>query len=89
MPDVNLIVQHPSGLHARPASVFVKTASQFKSDIRVVFGEKDVNAKSILSVLTLGANQGANITIKAEGEDSDQALKALTELIESNFGEGG
>ena len=89
MPEVNITVQHPSGLHARPASVFVKTASQYKSDIRVVFGEKDVNAKSILSVLTLGANQGANITIKAEGEDSDQALKALTELIESNFGEGG
>ena len=89
MPEVNITVQHPSGLHARPASVFVKTASQFKSDVRVTFGEKDVNAKSILSVLTLGANQGANITIKAEGEDSDQALKALTELIESNFGEGG
>ncbi len=88
MPEVNLTVQHPSGLHARPASVFVKTANQFKSDIRVAFGEKDVNAKSILSILTLGANQGANITIKAEGEDSDQALIALTELIESNFGEG-
>ncbi len=89
MPEVNLTVQHPSGLHARPASVFVKTASQFKSNVRVVYGEKDINAKSILSVLTLGANQGANITIKAEGEDSDQAIQALTELIESNFGEGG
>ena len=89
MPEVSLTVQHPSGLHARPASVFVKTASQYKSDIRVIYGAKEINAKSILSVLTLGANQGAKIVIKAEGEDSDQALQTLTELIESNFGEGG
>ena len=89
MPEVNLTINHPSGLHARPASVFVKEANKYKSDIRVLFGPKNANAKSILSVLTLGANQGANITIKAEGEDSEAALQALTGLIEGNFGEGG
>jgi len=87
MPEVNITINHPSGLHARPASLFVKEASKFKSTIRVVCGPKEGNAKSILSVLTLGANQGSCITIKAEGEDSDQALQALTALIESNFGE--
>ena len=88
MPELNITVNHPSGLHARPASLFVKTANQYKSDVRVTHGEKVVNAKSILSILTLGANQGANITIHADGEDADRVLDALKELIENNFGEG-
>jgi phosphotransferase system HPr (HPr) family protein len=75
------------GLHARPASVFVREASKFKSVITVIHGNKWANAKSILSVLTLGANQGAVISIRAEGEDAEDALKALMALNESNYGE--
>jgi len=75
------------GLHARPAALFVQTAKRFNCDIRVTHGEREANAKSILGVLTLGANQGAVITIRAEGEDADQALAALEALVESNFGE--
>jgi len=89
MPEITLTVNHKAGLHARPAATFVQTCNRYKSNIRVKHGDKDVNAKSILSVLTLGANQGAVITISAEGEDAEQALSDLTKLIDGNFGEGG
>ena len=88
MPEINLTVNHEVGLHARPASMFVQTAAKFSSDIEVTHGETTANAKSILSVLTLGAHKGANILVKAEGEDAEEALKAIEELVVSNFGEG-
>ena len=85
MQQVTLVVHHEVGLHARPAAVFVKTAKGFVSDLSVVKDEREVNAKSILSILTLGVNKGAEITIKAEGEDEQGAVRALQELVESNF----
>jgi phosphotransferase system HPr (HPr) family protein len=87
MPEITVIVQHEVGLHARPASQFVKTATQYQSDITVTCDSRSANAKSILSVLTLGAHQGAEIGIKAEGEDADEALVALQALVANNFGE--
>jgi phosphocarrier protein HPr len=87
MPEIKLTVNHKVGLHARPASVFVQTAAKFSSDIEVTHGDNTVNAKSILAVLTLGAHQGAEITIRAEGEDAPEALKALENLVKDNFGE--
>ena len=87
MPEITLTVHHEVGLHARPASQFVQTAKQFASDITVAHGEREANAKSILGVLTLGANQGAVITVRADGEDADQALAALEVLVADNFGE--
>jgi len=89
MPETTLTVHHEVGLHARPAALFVQMAQQFRSDIKVAHSEREANAKSILSVLTLGVNQGAVITIRAEGEDADQALVVLEALIEDNFGETG
>lgn len=82
-----MVVHHKVGLHARPAALFVQTAKKYKSDIVVSKDEREANAKSILSILTLGANQGAVITIKATGEDEEQALQALQDLVDSNFGE--
>lgn len=87
MVEKNVIVNHKVGLHARPASVFVQTASKFTSDITVACEDRSANAKSILTVLTLGAHKGAVITISAEGEDADQAVAELVELVERNFGE--
>lgn len=89
MPEITLTVHHKVGLHARPAAQFVRTAKQFNSDVKVTHGEREANAKSILGVLTLGANQGAVVTICAEGDDAEQALAALEALIEDNFGEAG
>jgi phosphocarrier protein HPr len=87
MPEVAVIVQNKVGLHARPAALFVQTAQQFASDISVTHKDHHANAKSILNVLTLGANQGAEIVIQAEGEDAESALDALKSLVDTNFGE--
>lgn len=87
MPEITLVVEHEAGLHLRPATKFIKLARSFKSDIKVTHGDRTANAKSELSVMTLGAHKGAEITINAEGDDADEALTALEELINNNFGE--
>ncbi|MCD6427507.1 MAG: HPr family phosphocarrier protein [Caldisericaceae bacterium] len=83
----DFIIQNKVGLHARPASLFVQTANKFKSNITVEKDGNKVNAKSILGILSLGAEKGAHITIEIEGEDEEAAMQALTQLIGSNFGE--
>ncbi len=88
MPEITVTILHPAGLHARPAALFVQTAARFASTVQVQLGERRANGKSILSILTLGAKQGASVTISAEGDDAEQALASLQALIESNFAEG-
>lgn len=80
-------ITNESGLHARPASIFVKEASKFKSNIKVVKNDKEYNAKSIIGVLSMGAVKGDNILIIAEGEDEEEAIDALINLISENFNE--
>ncbi len=87
MPEITLEIKNKVGLHARPAALFVQTASRFKSEIRVRKDKVNANAKSILNILTLGTTQGSTITVQAEGEDAESALKALQELVAGNFGE--
>ena len=83
----NTVVENKTGLHARPASIFVATASRFKSDVSVEKASRKVNAKSIVSILSLGVSKGTDITITAEGPDEEEAVLTLVELIESRFGE--
>jgi phosphocarrier protein HPr len=85
MPKILLTINHPVGLHARPASIFVQTAGRYKSSVVVTCGERTADAKSIISVLGLGANQGASIEITAEGEDAREVLNALRLIVESDF----
>jgi phosphocarrier protein len=80
-------ILNSSGFHARPAGLFVKTASRFRSVIKVVSGNQTANGKSILSLMLLGATPGAEITIEARGEDEAEALHALAELVTGRFGE--
>lgn len=90
MPSVDLIVHHSVGLHARPAAEFVKLANRYPCEIKIrnlTTNGKFVNAKSILSVLTLGVNQGHEICVEAEGEQAEESLTALSDLINNNFGE--
>jgi len=87
MQEVTLVVRHKVGLHARPAAVFVQTAKKFKSAVSISKDAMEVDAKSILSILTLAVNQGATIKIKANGEDEQAVVKALQDLVEANFGE--
>jgi phosphocarrier protein HPr len=90
MPSVEVAVKHKVGLHARPAALFVKQAAKFPCKISVSnlsANGKGVNAKSILSVLGLGVQQGHVVRIEAEGEQAETALQALEKLINDNFGE--
>jgi phosphotransferase system HPr (HPr) family protein len=85
VPEITLTVTHEVGLHARPAALFVKKAGQFDADVRVSHDEKEVNAKSILQVLTLGVEKDGVITVRAEGDDAEEALEGLKMLVESDF----
>lgn len=80
-------LKNHSGLHARPASVFVGEASKFKSDVFIEVNDKRVNAKSILGLLTLGIGKDTIIKIIAEGPDENNALDTLCELVASGIGE--
>jgi len=83
-----LQIQNDLGLHARAGTKFVQTASKFPCDITVTKGTSEVNGKSILSLLTLMAPKGTTITIRARGERAEDAVAALTQLIDDKFGEG-
>ena len=85
MPSLKIVVNNDVGLHARPAALFVKTAQEFNADITLEYAGREANGKSLLNILTLGVNQGSEITINAQGEDANSALAALQSLIDSNF----
>jgi phosphocarrier protein len=76
------------GLHARAATKLVNCASGFESNISVARGAREVNAKSIMGVLTLAAATGTELTVEADGPDEAQAMQALTRLFLDYFGEG-
>ena len=83
----NLTVVNPSGLHLRPAGVLSQTAMKFKSDITIVSGEKKIVAKSVLNVMAAGIKCGTEITLICDGEDEEEAMKSMSEAIESGLGE--
>lgn len=72
------------GLHARPAKEFVTKARQFASEIKVIKGDREANAKSPIKLMTLGARKDEKITIRAEGDDAEEAVNALVELVSQN-----
>lgn len=75
-----------SGLHARPAAVFVQNAKGFQSQVTLSKNEKTVNGKSILSVLSLGAEQGDQVILKVNGDDAQLAIDKLALLLEGDLG---
>jgi len=87
MKQLDIVIQNPTGLHARPAKLFVNIAKQFQADIRIYNGTKKANAKSLISMLALGVEAGTGISIVVEGADEDVALAALLEAINSGLGE--
>ena len=74
-------VNNPTGLHARPASLLVAQASKSKSRVTILFNNKTINAKSMLSLLGGGIRKGSQIVIAAEGEDEQEAVDSLYNLI--------
>ncbi|MDQ6717915.1 MAG: HPr family phosphocarrier protein [Gemmatimonadota bacterium] len=87
MAEREVTIVNKLGIHARPAAEIVKTCAKFKSAITIIRDELEVNAKSIMGVMMLAAEQGAKITLRAEGPDADAALDALAALIAGKFGE--
>ena len=75
------------GLHARASSKLVMLANQFSSSITISKGNKSANAKSLMTVMMLAANNGSSVTITADGEDAELALAELSALINNKFGE--
>jgi phosphotransferase system HPr (HPr) family protein len=88
MAERTVELRNPSGLHARPANTFAEAAAQHDVDITVAKGDLEVNAASVLSILTLDCRQGDLITIRAEGEDAEAAVDGLADLVEDGLGEG-
>lgn len=80
-------IQNPLGLHLRAAEKFVHVALQFQTDVRVHYGGKAVNGKSILDLATLAAECGTRLELEASGQDAESALEALSELVAAGFHE--
>ncbi len=82
-----MVILNRYGLHARPASKFVKLASRFKSSIYVEKDGEEVNGKSIMGLMMLAAGEGSHILVKATGPDAREALDELQKLVNEKFGE--
>ncbi|BCU83113.1 HPr-like protein Crh [Polycladomyces abyssicola] len=81
MVEKKVVVQLRTGLHARPAAMFVQEANKYTSDIFVTKGDKKVNAKSIMGIMSLAVASGTEITISADGVDAEEAVNALAEIV--------
>jgi len=82
-----LVIENQSGLHARPAAAFVKTANNFHAEITVTKDGDSVNGKSIMGLMTLAAARGTKLIIEASGDDATEAVDAIQSLAEDNFNE--
>jgi phosphocarrier protein len=87
MVEREVTVRNRAGLHTRPASMLVRTASKFDSEIYLRRDNYEINGKSVIGVMTLAAEQGATLELIVEGEDEDAAADAIAELFEDGFGE--
>jgi len=80
-----ILIKNEYGLHARPAAQLVSLATKFDSQIFLIKDDTKVNAKSILGVLVLAAENGSTVTIEAEGEDAEEAVKEISALADRKF----
>jgi len=83
--ETSLTIANPTGLHARPASLFVQTAAHFSAMVQVLAHGRQADANSIIAVLSLGIRQGDTITLRASGNDAAEAIEALSQLVQANF----
>lgn len=87
MTEKEVTIKNRAGIHARPAALIVQTANKFTSKIHMVKDTEEINAKSIMGIITLGAGYNTNLRIRAEGPDEQEAVSALAELFERRFEE--
>jgi phosphocarrier protein HPr len=88
MPEATVTLRNASGLHARPAKIFARAAAASAADVSVEKDGRRVNAKSVLSLLTLDCHQGDEIVISADGEEAEATVAELVALVEAKIGEG-
>lgn len=81
MEKKDYVITSETGIHARPATMLVQTASKFESDIELAFDGKSVNLKSIMGVMSLGAGEGSEVSIVVDGSDEEQAVNAIEETL--------
>jgi phosphocarrier protein HPr len=87
MQEKSMLIRNRLGLHARPAAVFVQAISKYKSRIKILKDDQEVDGKSIMGLMTLAAACGTEIKITTEGEDELEVMKIIETLIQSGFGE--
>ncbi len=87
MVEKKVTIQGDSGIHARPATMLVKTAGEYSCDIHIVKDDVEANLKSIMNVLALGLTGGTEIVIRANGENEEGAVERIVGMIESDFAE--
>ena len=78
-------IADPLGIHARPAALLVKTASAFRSSIVLRHGDKEISAKKMIALMSLGLKQGDKLEIRIEGEDEEQAGQAMKKILEEQL----
>ena len=83
METKSFLIIDETGIHARPATILVRTATKFDSDIELEYNSKKVNLKSIMGVMSLGVGKGAEVTIYADGKDEAEAIEAISETLSS------
>lgn len=83
MESKSFLIIDETGIHARPATILVQTATKFESDIELEYNSKKVNLKSIMGVMSLGVGKGAEVTIYADGKDEAEAIEAISETLSS------
>jgi phosphocarrier protein len=87
MTEKQVTIKNHAGIHARPAALIVKVASQFASQISLIKEAENINAKSIMGIITLGAIYNTTLIIRAEGSDETEAVQAVSNLFERRFEE--
>nr|WP_067298660.1 HPr family phosphocarrier protein [Marinobacterium profundum] len=88
MIEKHVTIINKLGLHARAAAKLISTTGKFSSQIRIIKDGREVDGKSIMSVMMLAASKGTELLIRAEGEDEQAAIDAVSALIDDYFGEG-
>ncbi|MDO5037454.1 MAG: HPr family phosphocarrier protein [Tissierellia bacterium] len=85
MKEARLNLKNEDGLHARAAALFVRRANQYASDITVIVEDNEINGKSIIGLMSLGIYSGQEVTLQADGNDEEEALKDLKKLVEEEL----
>jgi phosphocarrier protein len=85
--EQTISVRNELGLHARPAAQIAQTAQKYAATVKITLAEREIDAKSILDILSLAAPRGTDLSIKAQGDDAREAMTSIVRLFEDRFGE--